>query len=292
MCLQWSNLVKISPSIDTLAKRYSDQRSAKDYIEYKIFLVVLFNYFHYTKKTNEGIDYFSNELEGRYENLVRSINHFGLVSHYPYHIPQIFSFISWNYDFQLEQTIERDKKQNIINHSLPKQYENTLGVEIKNLNGSSFIPEESLELGVEGSVSILEMMINIYVKLKNAPKTNPLKFAWEPDESPHNVKYLQYHAKETKYVVVIGYSFPTFNRDVDNAFFHNLKPGTKVFTQGYDYADSQRIERYLRQIFSKEPFHLTITPVESPYFYVPAEYFLEKEKVGFKHIGGSIKNLK
>ena len=105
ICLKWSNMVKISPSIDTLAKRYSDQGSPKDYIEYKMFLVVLFNYFHYPKKTNEGIDYFSNELEGRYENLIRSINHFGLVSHYPFYIPQIFSFISWNYDFQLEQTI-------------------------------------------------------------------------------------------------------------------------------------------------------------------------------------------
>lgn len=146
-----------------------------------------------------------------------------------------------------------------------------MGVEIKNLNGSSFIPEESLELGVEGSISILEMMINIYVKLKNAPKTNPLKFAWEPDESVDNIKYLEKLAKEVKHIVIIGYSFPTFNRDVDNAFFHNLKKGTKVFTQGYNYADSVRIEKYLRQTFIDKNPPFLITPV----FYVTAAYFLE-----------------
>jgi hypothetical protein len=47
--------------------------------------------------------------------------------------------------------------------------------------------------------------------------------------------------------------------------------------QGYDYADSVRIEKYLRQTFIDEKPKFKITPVESPFFYVPAEYFLKKK---------------
>jgi hypothetical protein len=85
-------------------------------------------------------------------------------------------------------------------------------------------------------------------------------------------------APHANYVIVIGYFFPPFNRDIDNAYFHNLKADKKVFTQGYDYADSIRIEKYLRQTFMDQNPPFNITPAESPFFYVPAEYFLEQPK--------------
>ncbi|MFT7421181.1 MAG: hypothetical protein ACI8UX_002475 [Psychromonas sp.] len=76
-----------------MAKRLNDQARTKEYLEYKAFLVMLFNYFQYAKKKKEGDEYLSRELEGRYENLIRSINQFGRVSHYPFIIPNNFNFI-------------------------------------------------------------------------------------------------------------------------------------------------------------------------------------------------------
>ncbi len=116
-------------------------------------------------------------------------------------------------------------------------------------------------------------------------KVQTLTFAWEKDLRNH---YLFSDFNDVKYVVTIGYSFPSFNRDIDKFFFNRLKKDSeventygpkadkhkvKVFTQGYDYSDSVRIKRYLEQIFplNKAPFE--VIPVESPFFYVPAEYW-------------------
>ncbi|MFT5884619.1 MAG: hypothetical protein ACI9IP_001076 [Arcticibacterium sp.] len=49
-CQKWIALVNESSSIDTLPKRLSDQARTKEYLEYKAFLVVLFNYFQYAKR--------------------------------------------------------------------------------------------------------------------------------------------------------------------------------------------------------------------------------------------------
>ncbi|MFT5884618.1 MAG: hypothetical protein ACI9IP_001075 [Arcticibacterium sp.] len=108
-------------------------------------------------------------------------------------------------------------------------------------------------------------------------------------DSRETISKLGQLAPHASYVIVIGYSLPPLNRDIDNAYFHNLKPDTKVFTQGYDYADSVRIEKYLRQTFIDEKPMFKLTPVEGPFFYVPAEYFIAKSNIGSSRIlfGGS-----
>lgn len=268
----WSNAIKGVPSLDTLAKRFYDQGKMDVYYEYKVFLVVLFNYLHKFKRlVSKSIRYTPNSLEGRYENLIRSINLFDGTANISKPIPDNFTFITWNYDFHLELTAFNDLQIDCGFYDAMHAKKDFLGLNIINLNGSSLVSNIYYE-----EKDPFSLLIEIFKYLKEDPEKNPLKFAWEFKEE--NVNFLNNVAKESKYVVVIGYSFPSFNRDIDNSFFHKLNPGTKIFTQGYNYSDSVSIERYLRQTSPEINKHITITPVESPFFYVPAEYFLEKEK--------------
>jgi hypothetical protein len=274
-CDYWINQVKGVPSLDTLAKRFSDQKRTETYNNYKAFLVILFNYLHYYKlNPDKKSECINNSLEGRYENLIRSINLINGDANTFKPIPKNFNFITWNYDFHLELTVFRDLKTEVKLSEAMHSKIDFMGLGQYNLNGSSLLFDHLINTNDYTSQSVIKTLIDIYSELSKNPLNNPLKFAWEES---NNIDFQNQRAKEAQYIVVIGYSFPTFNRDVDNAFFHNLKPDANVFTQGYDYADSVRIEKYLRQTFINEGPPFKITPVESPFFYVPAEYFLENK---------------
>lgn len=279
-CYKYSDIVISAPSIDTYAKRLWDLDLRNEYMDYKLFLVILFNFFHFLE-TKKDLNYaLPNTLEGRYENLIRSIN-------IPYGksvlVPKQFSFISWNYDFQLEATLAREFDDIYpLDFSVIKE---KLICKIINLNGSSNINGLIEYPDSINSNTVFEKLLGIYKSLTKNPKDNKLKFAWE-----QNLDFFSFSDfRETRFVVVIGYSFPSFNRDIDKLFFNQLKTDsqveneygvadsayrkTKVFTQGYDYTDSIRIKRYLEQIFDDHKAPFEIIPVESPFFYVPSEYW-------------------
>ena len=71
-CLKYSKIVKTAASIDTHAKRLWDQNEIGEYKKYKCFLTIIFNFFHHFKTTEDKLA--TNNIEGRYENLIRSIN--------------------------------------------------------------------------------------------------------------------------------------------------------------------------------------------------------------------------
>lgn len=57
------------------------------------------------------------------------------------------------------------------------EYRNSIGADITNLNGTSWIREEMVEAETISREAILEVLLNIYIKLKKESKTNPIKFA-------------------------------------------------------------------------------------------------------------------
>lgn len=52
-----------------------------------------------------------------------------------------------------------------------------------------------------------------------------MQFAWESENDPWKFKFIENMIKDTTIVVVIGYSFPFFNREVDKRIFGMLTPG-------------------------------------------------------------------
>lgn len=273
---KWTKLVAPTPSIDTFAKRLYDNGKSKEYLEYKIFLTIAFHYFHFSKRINDYA-WGNNILDGRYENLFRSINTKNQNSDFKTYIPKCFSFITWNYDFQFEYS-------RVLDYSDEKQpqsakinaFHNSMGSRFIKLNGSSLLDKlENVDytsrIGINTTKHLLDLLFLIYNELiNNEEELTTFRFSWENKVDLDNLSEI---AQRTDILVVIGYSFPSFNRIIDKTFYSNLKDKCLIYTQGRDMQDSVRIKGYFEQCFPPHRKPENVIPVESPFFFVPPQYF-------------------
>ena len=93
----------------------------------------------------------------------------------------------------------------------------------------------------------LELIIRNYATLRlgQLQLFSGLSFAWERfGKLEHDiVEYAKGETSETEVLVVIGYSFPYFNREIDREVIGNMKSLQKVYFQAPD-ADILK-ERFL-----------------------------------------------
>jgi predicted GIY-YIG superfamily endonuclease len=290
--------------MDTLAKRiYQHQNFDKNqnYRRYKLFLQLIFCFQHFCSlvrpESDGDLGIRPNYGDPRYENLIRTI---GEITDNPdkelmVEIPNNFNFVTWNYDVLFETTIVKDKKQGgidnyrIVDCFQGKEKNNDVygGAKILKLNGTAFdnSTNEDIFLKDNNGNNHDDYFFGTLDKLfKSHTKSNPINFAWENQNDAKLKEKLKELAEKTDIVVIIGYSFPTVNRLIDQAFFSNLrdkkdfKTTLKVYIQGRDYSDSVRIERLLKQCYKSNKPHFETVPVESgDFFFVPSEYFEEKE---------------
>lgn len=284
---KWKGQVEPTPSIDTFAKRLFDNGKRKEYSEYKIFLTIAFHYFHFARKISNDF-WGMNILDGRYENLFRSINSIQNYSGFNTIIPHCFNFITWNYDFQLEYSrvldyCNEEELQDAKINSFYRSMENRF----EKLNGSALLDQlhhidYKSKMGITNTADLFNLLFIIYNELINNKKDiSSLRFSWE---NKVNLTNLSNIAKDTDILVIIGYSFPSFNRMVDKAFYSNLKSDCIIYTQGRDLQDSIRIKGYFEQCFPPHRKPENVIPVESPFFFVPPQYF-EPEFEERRHYG-------
>ena len=167
--------------------------------------------------------------------------------------PQNIKILSWNYDYQFEKSyLEYYPKHFEQSYRAARYALNCKGshnfednfsffkeqfFEILKLNGSchnysygqsrrEYDEYELLEMACEKS--IFSHLINSYSEFKNNNRSG-IQFAWEdkPSLEPLNetnyIQYINERIQATNVMVVIGYSFPFFNRDIDKALFADLK---------------------------------------------------------------------
>jgi hypothetical protein len=280
---KWYHKVKTAPSIDTYAKRLFDNNKQKEYLEYKVFLTIAFHFFHFYKKNTSDINLELNSLDGRYENLFRSINSIQNYFGFNTIIPHCFNFITWNYDFQFEYSRVLDciNEGTTQDTKIKTFYESMVGRFIK-LNGSALL--DKLQHGdykSRMSINLFDELFNllflIYHELINQEKEiTTFRFSWENKVDLDNLSEI---AQKTDILVVIGYSFPSFNRMIDRVFYSNLKEDCVIYTQGRDMQDSMRIKNYFEQCFLPKQKPRDIVPVESPFFFVPPHFFEPNPKL-------------
>lgn len=273
---KWTNLVRPTPSIDTFAKRLFDNGKKKEYAEYKIFLTIAFHYFHFSKKIDNNI-WGNNILDGRYENLFRSINNECNGYDFKTYIPKCFNFITWNYDFQFEFSRVLDySDEGQPQFAKTNAFYNSMGSQFLKLNGNSLLHgleniHYTSRLGIDTTDELLYLLFIIFYELiNNEQEITTFRFSWE---NKVDLESLAETAQKTDILVIIGYSFPSFNRMIDKAFYLNLKKDCIIYTQGRDMQDSIRIKNYFEQCFSPFKKPENVIPVESPFFFVPPQYF-------------------
>ena len=99
--------------------------------------------------------------------------------------------------------------------------------------------------------------------------TNHLSFAWE--EANFKDKWLstiKATIEDTEQVVVIGYSFPFFNREMDRLVFRNMPKLEKVYVQDINTA---AVRQAMQAVLPTKMSVSTIPISDCGQFYLPAE---------------------
>ena len=141
------------------------------------------------------------------------------------------SFLSWNYDLQLEKAYETFLPQK--EKSLKDILEKLEGDSVLHLNGyRGILRNENTDSEIvekEKFTSIKSYLVELGKKHKELERTrdsflSSIKYAWEMEsDSLEKAKKIM---KKTNILVIIGYSFPAFNRAIDQALIKEFESGT------------------------------------------------------------------
>jgi hypothetical protein len=260
-------------SIDTLAKKYWLAGSVAEYEKVKALMTCFLTFEVFkkekinlpdTKKVSELEKLSQDSLDGsirtidkRYDALLAAILH----KTPNLSLPSNVSFVSWNYDDQLEYAawnIENAGKEfkffqpsNIVKPIATQESNVLFDKNLVKLNGS-FVPNieildseekhgfqtffNSRTLTPE-NIKVLDIL---YLKLLEKPFAINIEFAWEHSiNSDDRVKLAKEKIEAASDLVIIGYSFPNYNVEIDQAIIGNkrsqfkniyIEDTTEIFT--------------------------------------------------------------
>lgn len=245
-------------SIDTLAKKHF-LTGSHEYHKLKALLTCFFCFecFQIDKNSNvvngvrngiwrsgssqeyrDGIAQWEQTIDLRYDALLAAL----IKSPANLSIPTEINFISWNYDDQLEfaannivQAYKKDGKDAApLVQSIDSQKGKPLpSTNLVKLNGS-YLPDIAafdkikdaalIKLFVDRSISDNNVFLwsMLYKRLVENPEFLKLNFAWEHSlETDRRITRALQITEEATDLVIIGYSFPNYNVEIDQFVFGN-----------------------------------------------------------------------
>ena len=172
------------------------------------------------------------------------------------------SFVSWNYDWQLEKAMKLYTKTKTVSETIIKQSnyiklngfaniatDNKIHGSYENLYFQDFddvLDNDTIDFFKKGFFSI---------RLFNE---NYLRFAWEAnlDSSPNIIRAKDFFSKTTD-LVMIGYTFPDYNRAVDSALLcsmykNNYHVAKTIHLQYPTIQECKRIESKITKIIKNK----------------------------------------
>lgn len=213
------------------------------------------NYDVVKDKHSQVFDSISKRVDPRYDVFFATLleNREGTLK-----LPPNVNIVSWNYDYQMELAYQEyisNPHIGIVQDNLNFFSENSLNPswylnnsQIIKLNGSAGnLFQESHTKRIRPIVNVFnsintesclrnlfENYLNVVYSKHNTLKIPYLNFAWElgaNDISEHAVESAREIIHNSEIVVVIGYSFPNFNREIDKRLFENSINLKKVYYQ-------------------------------------------------------------
>lgn len=264
-------------SIDTFAKKLYLQRDVKRLNLLKFMLSAFFTFLQ-----NEKVD-------DRYDSFFAAIiDDLDL-------LPNNIKILSWNYDYQLEAAFdnfyqmgslsEQKKKLKVISKGdsdfkMSRLFnEDSFGV--YKINGAIGLKDDGNPLVdsiKKDGKKLFERILNRYYWIKYSEKKSSLSFAWEKDENTESFfSKLIASIMKTDTLVVIGYSFPFFNRKTDSMILDNMRGLKKIYVQDPNNGDAikSRIEsilpKYDPDVVYPPPVEIEVISKIKDQFYLPFE---------------------
>jgi len=221
-------------TVDTYAKklRVSEGGITKEYLRFKAAISAFLTLVQLFNKPDSRYDaFFANILGNSY-----------------FKLPNDVSILSWNYDCQFEIAHAAYSKRqslnaiwddlNISGKTTKSSNDNNIPFSITKLNGTALMYEENhfnskffdAFFNRQGMSEISYISTAYINSLSSANVKNALSFAWEGSDNEFEKKYLS-KVPDTEILVIIGYSFPYFNREVDRKIIRNMTNLKKIYIQ-------------------------------------------------------------
>lgn len=226
--------------------------------------------------------------DSRYDTFLASVLEEGML--FPEHI----KVISWNYDSQFEIAFD-DYEQNFrLNIGSKINTKEDQQCDIIKINGSAcfdkmeYLPimrkkwlkkieNSKAELKTVDTVKVeillgdIITLYKLFVFHSNPTRRNNTQLSFAFDDTHYN-NAIYNHVNEimsnTDVLVIIGYTFPFFNREIDRKILKNLKPNAKIYIQDlYPERIQQSLKAVLPNVVDEN-----ITPLKQvDQFFLPPE---------------------
>ncbi|WP_422080107.1 hypothetical protein [Ulvibacterium sp.] len=194
----------------------------------------------------------------------------------------LVSFITWNYDLQVEMAYSsflQNKKNKLedINSGLSflPQLDSDKTLDVIHLNGfrGVFKHEKKIYPIVEddSADNIEEYLLQLLENYSQFKRPNPdytecIKYAWEADSN--SIEMAKKVMSETDILIIIGYSFPSFNRRLDSILINAFEE------TGYHdiiYQDPFANIDIIESLFSNSA-DVKLEKLNTKQFYIPHEF--------------------
>lgn len=228
-----------------------------------------------------------NKIDNRYDSFIAAlINPERTIDN----LPSNLKILSWNYDFQFEKAYSAYSRSNSLHDNqsrLDTRPSEVNGITPSNnfsifkLNGTTGVHNVTWR-NVEGIVddlnhkidkTFIESLVKSYAGFtRHSPVFRPLlTFAWETEPISRKViEEAMLATKDTKVLVVIGYSFPFFNRIVDRKIIRGMEKLEKIYFQAPGREAHNYLDRF--QAIRNDYDKLKLIPIEDvAQFFLPPE---------------------
>ena len=271
------------PTIDTLAKQlyvtnrpfFASSKEVLTYDDLKRYLSTALLMMQDEKKRDLRYDGFIASLIGRDRQL-----------------PPM-TILSWNYDVQFEMaysgyyTIERYipslwKELNVFNKMYPTDFNVSNPFAMMKLNGTALFTDSNLDKWEAKEKKVNRITDCFYGGENLTPYQygfgylnggnfeGLLSYAWEEDNMILLHKNIEMRTYDTRELVVVGYSFPYVNNEMDTFILQNMSKLEKVVVQDLNFED---VKERIEGIIEPTKRNVKIVPKNSlQQFYIPNRF--------------------
>lgn len=209
-------------TIDTFAKKLYLKGDTENYARLKYLLTTFFL-----------VEQSLHPYDKRYDTFFANILDSDL------NIPNDIYLMTWNYDVQLDIAYQDYNIKGLPMCCPPETRNVDYNAKVFKINGSAnYYNMNHLDSAVLSKLNPSDLLGLLFNQLSIATQkgyyrdgTTDLLFAWEKDIFNAKCNILYQNISDAEVMVVIGYTFPFFNREIDREIFSKMPNLKKIYVQ-------------------------------------------------------------
>ena len=176
-----------------------------------------------------------------------------------YALPNDIFLMTWNYDVQLDIAFREYNENGLPMVIPPENRRIDQYSRVFKINGSANFydrnHQDTIVLtrnNVSGLLKTIFLQLSVVTqKGSYAIGTTDLLFAWEKEKFDEMSKMLYDKISDAEVLVVIGYTFPFFNREIDREIFSNMPNLGRIYVQD---PNADKIKTSLKSILPADKY--------------------------------------